>query len=90
MSFVSTSLQRKINAPVSVSALFSDDMIRPQVFSWAGETYPIRTINAMYYKEEGRSRCYYFAASSDQAFFKLAFHSASLSWKLLDLYQKDA
>ncbi|MCA9375475.1 MAG: hypothetical protein KC925_00225 [Candidatus Doudnabacteria bacterium] len=79
-------MHAKIDSPVSVSALFNGDKVRPQVFKWEGRTYPVNKVNLVYQERQGRDRVYHFAASNEEAFFKLSFDTGSLAWKLVDLY----
>ncbi len=79
-------MHEKIDEPIAVSALFSENKIRPQVFKWAGRAYPVSKVSLVYEERRGQDRLYHFAVSNDEAFFKLCFDTGSLSWRLLDLY----
>ena len=79
-------MHTKINEPITVSALFAGDRVRPQIFKWDGRTYPVSQVNLVYEERNGADRVYHFAVSNQEAFFKLSFDTRSLAWRLLDLY----
>lgn len=79
-------MHEKINEPVEVLVKFNLNKVEPTFFKWRGKTYRIEKINLVHKERLGGDKIYYFSVSDEVNFFRLAFSTRDLSWKLEELY----
>lgn len=79
-------MHEKINEPVEVLVKFNQTKVEPTFFKWRGKTYRVEKINMVHKERLGNDKIYYFSVSDNANFFRLAFSTADLSWKLEELY----
>lgn len=75
-----------INEPIDVIVRFAKESVRPEAFRWQGRTYRIEKVNLVHHERDGSDKTYYFSVSDSANFFRLAFSTRDLSWKLEQLY----
>lgn len=76
-----------INEPVSV-VLWSSHVSRkimPYSLYWHGRRYQITNVGLHHTYREGRTLVHMFSVTDGMTFFKLAFNSETLNWKLLEV-----
>lgn len=76
-----------INESVSV-ALVSNHRIGtviPTVVFWHGRRYQIQTVGLHHVVREGRTLIHMFSVTDGNMFFKLAFNTETLHWRLLEV-----
>jgi len=76
----------KINEPIEVLVRFSGVKVLPQFFKWRGKTYRVEKINLVHKQGAGNDKIYYFSVSDSANFFRLAFFTRNLEWRLEELY----
>ncbi len=76
----------KINEPVEVLVKFNKTAVEPTFFKWRSKTYKIEKINLVHREGRGDGKVYYFSVSDNANFFRLAFFTGDLSWRLEELY----
>jgi len=79
-------MHEKIDEPVEVLVKFDQVKVEPTFFKWRGKTYRIEKINLVHKERQGNDKVYYFSVSDNANFFRLAFFTADLSWRLEELY----
>ncbi len=79
-------MHEKINEPVEVLVKFNKEKVEPTFFKWRGKTYRVEKINLVHKQRDGNDKIYYFSVSDSANFFRLAFFTRDLSWKLEELY----
>lgn len=73
----------KLREPVKVLVEFAPEgFVRPRFFHWNGNRYDVNKIELVYKKREGENVIYYFEATDNANYFKLAFYSLNLKWYL--------
>ena len=82
-------MHEKINEPIQVQVYFEDLKVRPEFFIWRGKEYKIEKINMIHKERAGNDKVYYFSVSDSVNFFRLAFFTRDLSWKIQELYYND-
>ena len=75
-----------INEPIKVLVSFGPDKMRPLVFSWRGQKYPIDKINLVHWQKVGNDKLYHFSVSDKTNYFKLSFNTKDFNWQLEELY----
>ncbi len=58
----------------------------PLFFKWRGKTYKIEKINLVHKERDGNDKIYYFSVSDNANYFRLAFFTRDLSWRIEELY----
>jgi hypothetical protein len=76
----------KIDESIEVIARFNAQGLRPAVFRWNKKEYHIKKINLIHKKREGGDMIYYFSVSDEANFFRLAFFTRDLSWRLEEIW----
>jgi len=76
----------KINEPIELLVRFKKDKVLPTYFKWRNKTYWIEKINLVHKERQGNDKVYYFSVSDNANFFRLAFFTRDLSWRLEELY----
>lgn len=79
-------MMESINEAVEVIVKFAHQKILPVKFRWRGREYHIQRLNLLHSEHQGRELIHVFSVSDDNHVFTLSFHTASLSWRLNDLY----
>ncbi|MFA6106803.1 MAG: hypothetical protein WC745_03990 [Patescibacteria group bacterium] len=79
-------MHEKINEPVDVLVKFSQNQVLPTFFKWHGRTYKIDKLNLVHNEKSGDDKIYYFSVSDSLNFFRLAFFTRDLSWRLEEVY----
>ncbi|MDO8593093.1 MAG: hypothetical protein Q7R92_05005 [bacterium] len=79
-------MHEKINEPVEVLVKFNQAKVEPAFFKWRGKTYRVEKINLVHKERLGNDKIYYFSVSDEVNFFRLAFSTRDLSWRLEELY----
>lgn len=75
-----------INEPIKVLVSFSPDNMKPLVFEWRGQKYPIDKINLVHCQKVGNDKLYHFSVSDEINYFKLSFNTRDFNWQLEELY----
>ncbi|MDD5110095.1 MAG: hypothetical protein PHI63_02675 [Patescibacteria group bacterium] len=89
-----------IDEPVEVLASFSPvpactttnkprvagNRVRPLLFRWRGKKYQIEKLNLVHRERDGEDVVYYFNVSDAANYFKLAFSTRRMSWRLAEWY----
>lgn len=65
---------------------FKGSKIKPRLFIWRGQQYTIDTVTMIHIQQQGHDTVYYFSVTDRSNFFKLAFYTRDLTWKLQELY----
>jgi len=76
----------KINEPVEVLVKFISQKVEPAFFKWRGKTYRIEKINMIHKERDGNDKIYYFSVSDKVNYFRLAFFTRDLSWRIEELF----
>lgn len=79
-------MHSKINEPVDVLVKFNKNQVFPAFIKWREKTYRIEKLNLVHKEKMGADKVYYFSVSDTVNFFRLAFFTRDLSWKLEELY----
>jgi hypothetical protein len=76
----------KLNEPIEVLAQFKSDKVFPSFFKWRDKTYKVEKLNLVHEERSGNDKIYYFSVSDNANFFRLAFFTRDLSWRIEELY----
>ena len=76
----------KLNESIQVQVQFNGQTVAPQFFKWRSKTYRIEKINMVHKERDGNDKIYYFSVSDSTNFFRLAFFTRDLSWRIQELY----
>ncbi len=76
----------KINEPIEVLVKFKGRQVLPAKFFWRGKEYEVEKVNLVHQQRQGSDKIYYFSVSDSANFFRLAFFTRDLSWRLEELY----
>ena len=76
----------KLNDSIQVQVQFKKQVVTPQFFKWRNKTYRIEKINMVHKERDGNDKIYYFSVSDSANFFRLAFFTRDLSWRIQELY----
>lgn len=76
----------KMNEPIEVLVKFYKAQVFPSFFKWRNKTYRVEKVNLVHHQKEGENKIYYFSVSDNANFFRLAFFTKDLSWKIEELY----
>ncbi|MFH1522849.1 MAG: hypothetical protein ABIE43_03450 [Patescibacteria group bacterium] len=76
----------KLDEPIEVQVQFNKNKVRPMFFKWRDKTYCIEKINLVHKERQGNDKVYYFSVSDNVNFFRLAFFTRDLSWRLEELW----
>lgn len=58
----------------------------PTYFKWRNKTYAIEKINLVHRERMGNDTMYYFSVSDNANYFRLAFFTGDLSWRIEELF----
>lgn len=81
-------MTEKINEPIDVSVNFNKTAICPAFFKWRNRTYRVEKVNLVHHLRDGENKIYYFSVSNNLNFFRLAFSTKDLSWKMEEFYSQ--
>jgi len=76
----------KLDEPVAVAVQFNNTKVIPVFFKWRNKTYRVEKINMVHKERDGNDKIYYFSVSDNANYFRLAFFTRDLSWRLQELY----
>ena len=76
----------KVNESVEVLVKFNKNQVIPTFFKWREKTYRIEKLNLVHKEKLGADKVYYFSVSDTINFFRLAFFTRDLSWKIEEVY----
>jgi hypothetical protein len=76
----------KVDDPIEVMASFNSRKVMPTFFKWKGKTYHIEKLNLVHKERDGNDKIYYFSVSDKVNYFRLAFFTRDLSWRIQELF----
>jgi hypothetical protein len=76
----------KIDEQIEVSVNFGSQKVMPNFFKWRGKTYTVEKLNLVHKEHDGNDKIYYFSVSDSANYFRLAFFTRDLSWRLEELF----
>jgi len=86
----------KLSEPIEVLVKFSTpdstkpghlkNVVRPTFFKWREKTYQVEKINLVHREKRGDDKIYYFSVSDSVNYFKLAFSTADMGWRIEELF----
>ena len=78
----------KINDPIDVVVRFhtKGHKVMPSFFKWRNKTYKIEKLNLVHKRRDGNDKIYYFSVSDKANYFRLAFFTRDLSWRIEELF----
>jgi len=79
-------MREKLNEPIDVLVKFNRDKVIPTFFKWRNKTYKIEKINLIHKERDGNDKIYYFSVSDNANFFRLAFFTRDLTWRIQELF----
>ncbi len=79
-------MHEKINEPIEILVKFKGGDVTPAVFRWRNKIYKIEKLNLVHKERQGNDKIYYFSVSDKTNFFRLAFFTRDLDWRLEELY----
>ncbi len=78
----------EVDELVDVVVVFKKNLVWPKLLKWNGRVYRIKNINMRHQTNDGSALIHYFSVSDDLNFFKLAFNTKSLQWRLEQVYSE--
>ncbi|MDB4940291.1 MAG: hypothetical protein JWO40_716 [Candidatus Doudnabacteria bacterium] len=78
----------EVNEVVEVMTIFKKNLVWPKALKWNGRVYNINKVNMRHQTLEGQTLIHYFSVSDSANFFKLAFNTKNLQWKLEQVYSE--
>ena len=84
--FASYFMFEKINEPIETVVMFKGKEIMPSFFKWRNKTYKIEKLNLVHKQRDGNDKIYYFSVSDKANYFRLAFFTRDLSWRIEELF----
>lgn len=79
-------MYERINEPIEVLVRFNGNKIIPEIFKWRKKIYKIEKVNMVHDEKDGNNKIYYFSVSDRINFFRLAFFTKNLHWRIEELY----
>ena len=76
----------KLDEAIEVAVQFKQNKVLPAFFKWRSKTYRVEKVNMVHKERDGNDKIYYFSVSDNANFFRLAFFTRDLSWKIQELY----
>jgi hypothetical protein len=76
----------KLNEPIEALVQFNKNKVEPTYFRWRQKTYKVEKINLVHKERDGNDKIYYFSVSDNANYFRLAFFTRDLSWRIEELY----
>lgn len=74
-----------ISAPAAKPRV-AGNRVMPLVFRWRGKKYRVEKLNLVHRERDGEDVIYYFNVSDNANYFKLAFSTRRMSWRLAEWY----
>jgi len=79
-------MHEKIDEPIEILVKFLGKKVEPTLFKWRKKVYKVEKINLIHKGKKGNNMIYYFSVSDNTNFFRLAFFTKDLSWKIEEVY----
>ena len=76
----------KLDEAIQVQVEFRGQVVAPRFFKWRDKTYHVEKINMVHKERDGNDKIYYFSVSDNANFFRLAFFTRDLTWKIQELW----
>jgi len=76
-----------IDEPIKILATFDKGVITPHKFQWRSRVIKINQINLIHRVKDGSILCYLFSVSNATASYKIKFNTATMLWRLDQVYQ---
>lgn len=76
----------KVDDSIEVMVNFSNHKVRPVFFKWKDKTYQVEKLNLVHQEKDGNDKIYYFSVSDKVNYFRLAFFTCDLSWRIQELF----
>ena len=76
----------KLDEPIKVLVKFDGSKVLPTFFCWRNKTYKIEKLNLVHKEKDGNDKIYYFSVSDNANYFRLAFFTRDLSWRIQELF----
>ena len=76
----------KLNDPIDVIVKFKGSKATPSFFKWKNKIYKVEKLNLVHKERDGNDKIYYFSVSDNVNFFRLAFFTRDLSWRIQELF----
>ncbi len=81
-------LHEHYHDPVKVLAVFDGERVQPKAFKWGAHTYTIAKVTNVHSTFDGRERIFFFSLATETEFFRIEFHTETLTWLLVEHYQE--
>ncbi|MCU0679603.1 MAG: hypothetical protein MUC28_04140 [Planctomycetes bacterium] len=78
----------KLNEPIQTQVEFNGNLVVPRFFKWRNKTYRVEKINMVHKERDGNDKIYYFSVSDKANYFRLAFFTRDLSWRIQELWHE--
>lgn len=75
-----------LHEPVEVLVRCAKNVLYPLAFTYGGREYYIQEVTLRSHKFDGRESVHYFSVTDSANYFKLAFHTGSMTWFLEEVY----
>lgn len=79
-------LLENINENVEVAAVFQTNKVWPVRLKWGNKVYKIQKVTEIHRVMDGDTFIHFFSVSDRLNFFKLAFNTKTLQWRLEQFY----
>jgi hypothetical protein len=79
-------MHEKLDEQIDVIVAFRGPKVHPEFFKWRGQAYKVEKVNLVHREKDGDDKVYYFSVSDQANFFRLAFFTRDLSWRLTELF----
>lgn len=76
----------KVNEPIEVEVDFLSKRVWPRKLFWSGRVYELQRPTLIHSQRQGQEKIYYFSVSDGVNFFRLAFYTDNLQWRLEEIY----
>lgn len=76
----------KVDEPIEVSVNFNQHKVMPTFFKWRSKVYRVEKLNLVHKERDGNDKIYYFSVSDKVNYFRLAFFTRDLSWRIQELF----
>ena len=81
-------MHEQIDEKIEVIVKFKESEIFPHFFRWSGRVYKVERVNMVHKERDGNDTIYYFSVSDKANFFRLAFFTRDLSWRIQEVFCK--
>lgn len=79
-------MHEQINENIEVFVRFRSGQVLPEAFRYGGRVYRVEKLNMVHKERSGSDMIYYFSVSDKANFFRLAFFTRDLSWRLQEIF----